>query len=138
MTQYRSRPSQLKIADVTLVMTAAAFFFVLFTLAEVKDVKEFELESIPKDMEAFLCFDGVTYRSEVYLNGHTVRIGFCGYSKFNFLMVSPKNQISNPEPKPRSLLVIVKRLCFLLYRKTYCTNTLNKNTASETPGEFLT
>ena len=22
-----------------------------------------------------------------YLNGHNVRIGYCGYSKFNFLMV---------------------------------------------------
>lgn len=45
-------------------------------------VRDFELDSVPEDMEAFLCFDGVTYRSEVYLNGKAVGTHEWGYSPF--------------------------------------------------------
>lgn len=45
-------------------------------------VREFEIGDIPADREAFLCFDGVTYRSEVYLNGHEVGTHEWGYSPF--------------------------------------------------------
>lgn len=45
-------------------------------------VKTFNLPEVPEDMEAFLCFDGVTYRSEVYLNGHEVGVHDWGYSPF--------------------------------------------------------
>jgi beta-glucuronidase len=47
-------------------------------------VKEFALDAVPGDMEAFLCFDAVTYRSEIYLNGHTVGVHDWGYSPFQF------------------------------------------------------
>lgn len=45
-------------------------------------VKEFSLPEVPEDMEAFLVFDGVTYKSDVYLNGHTVGSHDWGYSPF--------------------------------------------------------
>lgn len=45
-------------------------------------VREFELDEVPADMEAFLCFDGVTYRGEIYLNGHDVGTHEWGYSPF--------------------------------------------------------
>lgn len=47
-------------------------------------VKDFELEDVPADMEAFLCFDAVTYRSEIYLNGQAVGVHEWGYSPFQF------------------------------------------------------
>ena len=45
-------------------------------------VKEFELDGVPEDMEAFLCFDGVTYRAELYLNGEELAPHEWGYSPF--------------------------------------------------------
>ena len=45
-------------------------------------MKDFTLEPIPEDHEAFLCFDGVVYQSEVYLNGHKVAQHDWGYSPF--------------------------------------------------------
>lgn len=45
-------------------------------------VREFDLGEVPEDMEAFLCFDAVTYRSEIYLNGMEVGIHEWGYSPF--------------------------------------------------------
>jgi beta-glucuronidase len=47
-------------------------------------VLDFKLNEVPEDMEAFLCFDGVTYRSEIYLNGMTVGTHEWGYSPFQF------------------------------------------------------
>lgn len=46
--------------------------------------RDFELDEVPEDMEAFLCFDGVTYRSEIYLNGEHVGDHEWGYSPFQF------------------------------------------------------
>jgi beta-glucuronidase len=46
--------------------------------------KDFSIDEIPEDMEAFICFDGVTYRSEVYLNGEEVGTHEWGYSPFQF------------------------------------------------------
>lgn len=45
-------------------------------------VKEFELAEVPSDMEAFLFFDSVTYRSEIYLNGEAAGTHDWGYSPF--------------------------------------------------------
>jgi len=45
-------------------------------------VKDFDLDEVPEDQEAFLCFDGVTYRAEVYLNGEAVGVHDWGYSPF--------------------------------------------------------
>ncbi len=45
-------------------------------------VREFTLDQIPEDMEAFLCFDGVTYASSIYLNGMHVGDHDWGYSPF--------------------------------------------------------
>ena len=45
-------------------------------------VRDFSLKKIPDDMEAFLCFDAVTYRSEIYLNGQHVGNHEWGYSPF--------------------------------------------------------
>ncbi len=45
-------------------------------------VKEFTLRTIPQDMEAFLCFDSVTYAASVYLNGMRVGDHDWGYSPF--------------------------------------------------------
>lgn len=46
--------------------------------------RDFSLKKIPDDMEAFLCFDAVTYRSEIYLNGQHVGNHEWGYSPFQF------------------------------------------------------
>ena len=46
--------------------------------------KDFEIESIPEGHEAFLCFDGVIYTAEVYLNGEAVGTHDYGYSPFQF------------------------------------------------------
>ncbi len=45
-------------------------------------VKEFTLDSVPEDQDAFLCFDGVTYRAEMYLNGEELTPHEWGYSPF--------------------------------------------------------
>lgn len=45
-------------------------------------VREFMLDAVPEDREAFLCFDGVTYRAEIYLNGHGLDPHEWGYSPF--------------------------------------------------------
>ncbi len=45
---------------------------------------DFELDDIPDEHEAFLCFDAVTYRAEVYLNGMAVGTHEWGYSPFQF------------------------------------------------------
>lgn len=45
-------------------------------------VREFELPEVPEGKEAFLFFDGVTYRSEIYLNGEAVGTHEWGYSPF--------------------------------------------------------
>ncbi|MCH2176973.1 MAG: hypothetical protein MK193_14715 [Lentisphaeria bacterium] len=45
---------------------------------------DFTIESLPEGHEAFLCFDSVTYRSEVYLNGEHVGDHEWGYSPFQF------------------------------------------------------
>ena len=44
-------------------------------------ILDFELGEIPEG-EAFLCFDGVVYRAEVYLNGQPVGTHEWGYSPF--------------------------------------------------------
>lgn len=46
--------------------------------------RDFELDEVPENMEAFLCFDGVTYRSEIYLNGEHVGNHEWGYSPFQY------------------------------------------------------
>ncbi|MEM0966311.1 MAG: glycoside hydrolase family 2 TIM barrel-domain containing protein [Verrucomicrobiota bacterium] len=59
-------------------------------------VKDFELDKVPEDMEAFLCFDGVTYRSEIYLNGKHVGDHDWGYSPFQMRvtnLLSKKNRL---------------------------------------------
>lgn len=53
---------------------------------------DFELEEIPADHEAFLCFDGVTYRSEIYLNGMGVGTHEWGYSPFQFRVTEHLNR----------------------------------------------
>lgn len=45
-------------------------------------VKEFTLDAVPEDQEAFLCFDGVTYRAEMYVNGEELAPHEWGYSPF--------------------------------------------------------
>ena len=45
-------------------------------------VREFELPEIPADQLAFLVFDSVVYRCDVYLNGEAVGNHECGYSPF--------------------------------------------------------
>jgi beta-glucuronidase len=49
---------------------------------EANYVKEFEVPEIPEDHEAFLCFDGVVYSCNVYLNGEHVGDHDWGYSPF--------------------------------------------------------
>ena len=59
-------------------------------------VREFDLDEVPEDMEAFLCFDGVTYRSEIYLNGMAVGTHEWGYSPFQFRvtgLLSKRNRL---------------------------------------------
>jgi beta-glucuronidase len=46
--------------------------------------RDFSLKNTHEDMEAFLCFDAVTYRSEIYLNGQHVGNHEWGYSPFQF------------------------------------------------------
>jgi len=53
---------------------------------------DFELPDIPQDHEAFLCFDAVTYRSEVYLNGMAVGSHEWGYSPFQFRVTEYLNR----------------------------------------------
>jgi beta-glucuronidase len=45
-------------------------------------VKNFDLDQVPADKEAFLLFDGIVYASEVYLNGEEVVKHDWGYSPF--------------------------------------------------------
>ncbi|MFI4912890.1 MAG: glycoside hydrolase family 2 protein [Sedimentisphaeraceae bacterium JB056] len=47
-------------------------------------MRDFEIDEIPADSEAFLVFDGVVYTSEIYLNGQSVGSHDWGYSPFNF------------------------------------------------------
>ena len=49
---------------------------------DVNYVKESEVAEIPEDHEAFLCFDGVIYSCNVYLNGEHVGDHDWGYSPF--------------------------------------------------------
>ncbi|MHB9023025.1 MAG: glycoside hydrolase family 2 protein [Armatimonadota bacterium] len=56
--------------------------------------REFELPAIPDGMEAYLCFDGANYASEVWLNGVWVGKHECGYSPFQF-RVTPLVQQQN-------------------------------------------
>jgi beta-glucuronidase len=49
---------------------------------DVNYVKDFEVAEIPEDHEAFLCFDGVIYSCNVYLNGEHVGDHDWGYSPF--------------------------------------------------------
>ncbi len=49
---------------------------------DVNYVKEFEVAEVPEDHEAFLCFDGVIYSCNVYLNGEHVGDHDWGYSPF--------------------------------------------------------
>jgi beta-glucuronidase len=45
-------------------------------------VKDFEIDELEPDEEAFLIFDGVVYQADVYLNGHHVARHEHGYSPF--------------------------------------------------------
>jgi beta-glucuronidase len=45
-------------------------------------VKDFAAEKLPAGAEAFLCFDGVVYSADIYLNGHWVGRHDWGYSPF--------------------------------------------------------
>ena len=45
-------------------------------------VREFDVDEIPEGHEAFLCFDGVVYACQVYLNGEHVGDHDWGYSPF--------------------------------------------------------
>jgi len=45
-------------------------------------VRDFELPEIPDDCEAFLCFDGIVYAAEIYLNGQKAGAHDWGYSPF--------------------------------------------------------
>ncbi len=65
-------------------------------------VKEFELEEVPEDMEAFLCFDGVTYRAEMYLNGEALAPHEWGYSPFQ------RRVTGLLRPGPNRLFVLVE------------------------------
>lgn len=55
-------------------------------------VKEFEVPEVPEDMEAFLFFDGVTYQSDVYLNGEHVGSHDWGYSPFQLRVTDQLKQ----------------------------------------------
>ncbi|HEY3378050.1 MAG TPA: glycoside hydrolase family 2 TIM barrel-domain containing protein [Armatimonadota bacterium] len=57
-------------------------------------VKEFTLPEIPVGYEAYLCFDGAVYSTEVWLNGAWVGLHPCGYSPFHF-RVTPFLQTQN-------------------------------------------
>lgn len=61
---------------------------------DVNYVKEFEVDDIPADHEAFLCFDGVVYSCNVYLNGEHVGDHLWGYSPFQ-LRVTPQLKTKN-------------------------------------------
>ncbi|WOO43441.1 glycoside hydrolase family 2 TIM barrel-domain containing protein [Rubellicoccus peritrichatus] len=43
---------------------------------------DFEVADLPDDQEAFLCFDGVIYKSDIYLNGQQIATHDWGYSPF--------------------------------------------------------
>jgi beta-galactosidase/beta-glucuronidase len=45
-------------------------------------VRDFTVDEIPADLEAFLVFDGIVYTAQVYLNGHLVGEHDWGYSAF--------------------------------------------------------
>jgi len=45
-------------------------------------VRDFTIDNVPDDAEAFLCFDGVVYACEIYLNGREVAGHKWGYSPF--------------------------------------------------------
>ena len=47
-------------------------------------VRDFEVPEIPDDHEVFLCFDGVIYSCNVYLNGEHVGDHDRGYSPFQY------------------------------------------------------
>jgi beta-glucuronidase len=49
---------------------------------DVNYVKDFEVAEIPENHEAFLCFDGVVYSCNAYLNGEHVGDHDWGYSPF--------------------------------------------------------
>ena len=49
---------------------------------DVNYVKDFEVAEFPEDHEAFLCFDGIIYSCNVYLNGEHVGDHEWGYSPF--------------------------------------------------------
>ncbi|HEY3376801.1 MAG TPA: glycoside hydrolase family 2 TIM barrel-domain containing protein [Armatimonadota bacterium] len=57
-------------------------------------VREFSLENIPDNTEAYLCFDGANYAAEVWLNGVWVGKHACGYSPFQF-RVTPLLRATN-------------------------------------------
>ncbi|NNM89183.1 MAG: hypothetical protein HKL95_11785 [Phycisphaerae bacterium] len=45
-------------------------------------MKDFTLPEVPPDREAFLCFDGIVYSGEIYLNGQLLGRHDWGYSPF--------------------------------------------------------
>ncbi len=47
-------------------------------------LRDFRVEKVPDDGEAFLVFDGVVYSAQVYLNGRFVGAHDWGYSPFHF------------------------------------------------------
>lgn len=55
-------------------------------------VLDFEIDEVPEGHEAFLCFDAVTYRSEIYLNGMSVGTHEWGYSPFQFRVTEALNK----------------------------------------------
>ena len=59
---------------------------------DVNYVREFEVPVIPEDHEAFLCFDGVVYSCNVYLNGEHVGDHDWGYSPFQLRVTDQLKQ----------------------------------------------
>ncbi len=57
-------------------------------------VRDFSCEELGDDEEAYLCFDGAVYATEVWLNGVWVGKHECGYSPFQFC-VTPLLQEQN-------------------------------------------
>ena len=58
--------------------------------------RDFALDDTHGDMEAFLCFDAVTYRSEIYLNGQHAGTHEWGYSPFQLRvtgMLQKRNRV---------------------------------------------
>ena len=66
-------------------------------------LRDFAVDEIPADSEAFLVFDGVVYTAQVYLNGQYVGVHNHGYSPFNF-------RVTELLQKNNRLFVLVENL----------------------------